>query len=197
MQLLFQQPARAAGECGDAQVSVAGFEHARAHAADLDNVADDVDLQRLRLAFSQDFQRDLGAGFAPHQADGFGERQPFDRLFIDLDDQVARLDTRALCRRVINRRDHTNKSVLTLYLNAEAAELAGGRDGDVLELVGIQIRRVRVQARQHAANRRLQQRVVVNLFHVVLLNAVENLHKGLEFRQGKLGCGFAACKHAL
>src|SRR3546814_19413062 len=59
-------------ERADADVGIAGFEHAAAHAGQLDGAAGDADLQRPGLALAHDGQLDRTARLAAQRALAFG-----------------------------------------------------------------------------------------------------------------------------
>ncbi len=69
--------------------------------------------------------------------------------------------------RAVDRRDDLHAAVLLRDLDAEAAELALGLDPHVVEVVGRQVARMRVELGQHAVDRRLDQLLVVDLLDVV------------------------------
>src|SRR3546814_7260367 len=76
---------------------------------------------------------------------------------------------------------------------AESAELARRDDVHVLELVLVQIGRVRVEAGEHAAHRIFDQRLVFDRLHVIRLHAIQDLDEGLQILEvqgfrSRLGC---------
>jgi len=165
---------RALLELRDADEAVARLDHARAHRLHLDYVAHQPDLERLRLALAHHRQHDRGLGLAAHQLDGLGQRHATGELVVDLDDQIAAPDAGARRRRVVDRRDHANRTLLGADLDAEAAELALGAGLQVLEGVGIEEGRVRVEPREHAADGLLDQLAVVHRLDVVGLDGAED-----------------------
>ena len=82
-------------EIGDAHVAVAGLEHAIFHALDSNDLTRDIENQRLRFAFANDGQFDIGIRFAAHDVDRFVQRHALNRLVVELDDQVAGLNAGA------------------------------------------------------------------------------------------------------
>ena len=159
------------GKGTDADVANILIQNAGAHAGHLDDVAGDADDDRLRLAFARDGQFDVGTRLAAHLAHGFGQGHALDRGVVDFDDQVACLDAGTLCRGVVDRRDHAHQAILHLHFDAEPAELPLRGGGDVLELLRIQVSRMRVEAAEHAADRVLQQLAVGDILDVAILYA--------------------------
>ena len=139
-------------ELGDAQVAVTRFDGFRLDALHLDLVALDGDLERLRLALAQDGELDRGLRLAAHLLDGVVQRHAFHRRFVELDDEVARLDTGAIGGRVLDRGDDLDEAVLHADLDAEATEFTLRRNLQILEGVGVQIGGMRIEIGQHAAD---------------------------------------------
>src|SRR5690606_33921351 len=83
-------------ELGDADIAKAVFEHFAAHAFDLDDVADDGDFDGGVDTFTQHRQHDGRALGAAHQVDGIPQAHALDGVVVELDDQVAGLDARAV-----------------------------------------------------------------------------------------------------
>ena len=164
-------------ERGDAQVAVIVIHARRLDALHLDDFTRERDLQRFGVALAQDRQLDLGLRLTAHLLDGIGQRQAFDRRIVDLENQVAGLEPGAVGRRILDRRDDFDQAVFHADFDAESAELALRADLQVLVGVGVEIRRVRVEIGQHAADGVGDQLLVVDRFDVALLDRAENLGK--------------------
>ncbi len=174
-------------ELRDAHVGIARLKHAAAHAGDLDDVALEVEGQRLRRIVAHHDQLDLGARLAAHLGHGVVDGHALHRGVVDLDDQVARLDAGLGGGSVVDRRDHAHQAALQLHLDAEAAELSGGDHVHVLELGLVEVGRVRIQAGQHAAQSVLQQGLVVDRLDVFGLHLVEDLHEAAQVVERQAG----------
>ena len=174
-QVLDQVFHRAFLELRDAHERVAGLDHLRAHRDHADDVAHDAELERLRLALARHGEHDRCLGLAAHQLDGVGQLHAARQLVVDLDDDVARLDAGARRGRVVDRRDHADHAVLGADLDAEAAELALGAGLQVLEGVGVEECRVRVETRQHAADCLFDQLAVIDRLDIVGLDGAEHV----------------------
>ena len=141
------------------------------------------DVQRLALAFAHDQQADVGAGLAAHHLDGLAQGHALHRLVVNADDQVARLHAGAAGGRVVDRGHDAHEAVGHLHLDTQPAELAGGGHAHVLELLDVQVGRVRVQPGQQAADRVLDQHLVLDLFNIGRLDLAQDLGKGLQIGQ--------------
>ena len=182
------------GEGGDLQVTdiVLGAE---AHRANLDDVADDGDLQRLLGAFTQDGQLDRRVDHAAHLVDRLAQRKPADLLAVDLGDQVSGKNAGAGGRGLVDRRDDLDQLVLHRDLDAEAAELSLGLDAHVLRGLGIEIGRMRIERRQHPVDGAFDQRLLLGRRHILRAHTLEDVAEDREllvgFRPGSVG-GIAA-----
>src|SRR5690606_15471093 len=168
-------------------VADAVVEHLRLDRLDLDDVAHDRHDDRRRLALARNRQDDLRLGLAPHHLDRFTERQPLGGRGVDLDDQVARLDAGPGRRGVLDRGDHLDEAVLGADLDAQPAELALRADLEFPERVGVQVGRVRIEPRQHAADRLGDELAIGDRLDVVRLDCAEDLGELLELVQGEPG----------
>ncbi len=92
---------------------------------------------------------------------------------VDLDDQVTGLDAGAKRGRVLDRRNDLDDAVFDADLDAQAAELALGRDLQFLVRIGVEKVRVRVQPVDHAVDGFLDELVIGHRLDVVALDAPE------------------------
>jgi hypothetical protein len=177
-------------EGGDAEIAVAVLDEFRLDALHLDDFARQRDVQRLGLALAEDRQLDLRLRLAAHALDGFGQGQSFDQRVVDLENQVARLYAGTVGRRVLDRRHHLDQAVFHADFDTDAAELALRADLQVLERVGIEVARVRVQVGEHAADGVRDQLLVVDRFDVAGLDGIEHLGEGAQFLHRQTGARF-------
>ena len=146
----------------------------------MDDVADDLHVERIVYALAHDGERDRRIDRPAHLLDGLLQRQALDLLLIERGDEVAAHDPGLGCRRVLDRRDHLDHAVLHRDLDAEAAELAAGLHLHVAEVLRIEIGRMRVERRQHAVDGVFDQLGVVGLLDIVRAHALEHLAEQIE-----------------
>ena len=154
-------------ELRDAEIGVAGLEQLGFHALDLDHGARQRHDDGLGFAFAHDGQRDLGIGLAAHALDRIVERHALDRGFVELDDQVARLDAGARGRRIVDRRDDLDEPVFHADFDAQAAEFALRADLQFAERILVEIGRMRVEPGEHAGDGFGDELLVVDRLDVV------------------------------
>ncbi len=138
-------------EGAQADVAIAGFQQAAAHAGHADGLAGEADIERLRLAFAHDGQHHLAAGRA---AQRFTRIDGADRLAVDGDDQIAGKDAGLGCRRVVDRRDHLHAGVVRLLLQLHADALVGtvGLLVESLRVFLVEVGAVRIKVEQQATH---------------------------------------------
>ena len=136
--------------------------------------------QRRVDILARNRQHDLRAGLAAHFLDRLVQRQAAGHGVVDLDDEVARLDARAERRRVLDRGNDLDDAVFDADFDAEAAELALGRDLQFLERIGVEKVGMRVEAVHHAVDGFADQLVVRHRLDVVALDPSE--HGGEELQ---------------
>ena len=95
-------------------------------------------------------------------------------------DVVARFDARAIGWRVLGRGDNLHRSVLDRNGETEAAVIAVGRGLQLVEIGRLDIARMRVECREHAVDRALDQGVVVDLVDIIGLHPLIDAHELLE-----------------
>ncbi len=137
------------------------------------------------FALAVDRQRDLGAGLAAHALDRLFERQPAHRLVVDAGDQVAGLDAGAEGGRVLDRVDDLDQSLFLRDLDAQAGKTAARAFLQFLEILGVQIRRMRVEAGHHALDGFGQQLLVVDRLDVLALDLPEYVRHQPQLLQGQ------------
>src|ERR1700749_1080244 len=79
-----------------------------------------------------------------------------------------------------DRRDRLDQAVFHGDFDAEAAELAAGLHLHVAEALGVHVARMRIEAGQHAADRRLDELRVVGLLDIVAAHALEHVAEQIE-----------------
>ncbi len=173
------------GELGDADIADVAVLDMRAHRLNLDDVADDLEVERRpssapRMIFSVTAEL-IGAA---HLVDRLVERQALHALAVDADDDVAGLDAGLGRRRVVDRRDDLDHAVLLGHLDAEAAELALGLHLHVAIGLGVHVARMRIERGQHAVDRGLDQLGFVGLLDVVGADLLEHVAEQIELTIG-------------
>src|SRR3990172_12002044 len=111
-------------ELRHADPGVARLDQLRLHALDADNLALEGDLEGLLVAFPDNGEADGGLGLAAHAFYRIIEAHAFHRRVVDLDDEVAGLQAGAERRRILDRGDDLDETVLHADLDAQPAELA-------------------------------------------------------------------------
>ena len=161
-------------ELNHAQIAVAGLDQLGPHAAEVDDFAGQRKRQRCIDILARDDQRDLRAGLAAHFLDRLGQGEAAGDGFVDLDDEVAGLDTRTECRGILDRRNDFDDPVFDADFDAEATELALGRDLQFLERIGIEKVGMRVQAVDHAVDGFADELIVRYRLDIVALDPAEH-----------------------
>ena len=162
-------------ELGDAEIGVTRFEQLGLHALNLDHGTGQRHHARLGVAFAHERQRYRRIGFAPHALDGIVQAHALHIGFVELDDQVARLEARAPGRCILDRCDDLDEAIFHSDFDAQAAEFPLGADLQIPERLDVQIGGVRIQARKHAVDGFGDQLLVVDRFDIVVLDATEDL----------------------
>ena len=97
-----------------------------------------------------------------------------------MSDVVAGLDPRSPRGRVLGRRDDLHRAILDRNGKAKAAIIAIGRCLQLVEIGRLDIRGVRVERREHAIDRALDQGVVVDLVDIIGLHPLIDAHEFFE-----------------
>ena len=113
-----------------------------------------------------------------------GKVSPCTGVAVEMGDEVAGLEAGIGGRRVVDRRHDLDQAVLHRHLDAEPAELAAGLHLHVVEVLGIQVVRVRVERGQHAVDRALDQRVVGDVVDIVRAHQLEHVAEQVELLVG-------------
>ena len=129
-------------------------------------------------------QLDLAALGPAHALDRVGQRHVLGEIVVYFDDLVAGLESRAICRRVLDRRDHGQGAVLDRDFDSESAEAAARFDFEVAVEVGRQVRAMRVERRQHPADCAVDQLLGGDRFDVIFLHDCEHAREGVELLVG-------------
>ena len=119
-----------------------------------------------------------------HALDRLGQAEALDRLAVEVGDQIARLESGAIGRRVVDRRDHFHEAAFHGDLDAEPAELAAGLHLHVAEALGIEIARMRIERGQHAVDRGFDQLLVADFLDVVGSHALEDVAEQVQLAIG-------------
>src|SRR5712692_4296994 len=180
LQVLHQVLAGVLLKLGNAYPPVAGLDQLGFHALHADDVARERHLEGIRLALAQDGEPDGGARLAAHALDRFVQVHALDRGVVDLDDEVPGLQARAERRSVLDRRNHLDETLFHADLDAQAAEFALGADLKLAERVLVQIRRVRIEPGEHAADRFGDELLVLDRLDVARLDRAEHFGKGAQ-----------------
>ena len=152
----------------------------RLDGVDADDVAHDLDVERIVDALAHDRQRDRRVDGAAHLLDRLLERQADDLLAVEMRDEVVGQQPGLGGGRVVDRRDDLDDAVLHGDLDAEAAELAAGLHLHVAVVLGAEVGGVRIERGQHAVDRRFDQHRVVGLLDVVGAHPLQHVAEEVE-----------------
>ena len=179
-------------EGGDLDVDHVAF-RPRLDGVDADDVAHDLDVEGIILAFAHDGERDRRVDRPAHLVDRLLEREADDLLAVQMRDEVVGLQACLGGRRVVDGGDdlHHARALLHCHLDAEAAELAARLHLHVAVVLRVQVGRVRVEGGEHAVDRRIDQHRVVRLVDIVAADALEHVAEQVQllvdFRVGRGG----------
>ena len=164
-------------ELDDLHIADLVIEHLRLHALHLDRIADDLELLGLVPAFALDEKPDRRAFGPAHLVHGLVDGHVLGPFIVDLDDLVAGCKPGTVSRRALDRRDDRKQRVLDPDLDADALEFALDVHAHFLECPLGHVGRMRVKARQHAADGALDQFLGVGVFHIVALDQFQRLRE--------------------
>src|SRR5690606_10690158 len=162
-------------ELADAEVTVGGLEQLVAEACDPDALALELEIKRLVEALPGDGQADARAGTPAHALHRLLQALRIDWHAVHRQDRVPAPDAGTLRRRAVDRGDDLELAVAGRDLDADARVPAGGADADLAVLVFVQELGVRVQPRDHAADRAFEELGVVDRLDVVGLDPLHDL----------------------
>jgi hypothetical protein len=181
-QRLVELFARRLREADDTHVADARLDHVGVrNALDRDLRPLDREVQGLGHVVAVD--RDLdGAPRRPaQQLEHVVVRQVLgERLLVDLGDAITRGDAQPERGRALERRDHDDRAVSDLELDADAGVLAAEVFVHSLRALLGQIHGVRIERLQHAVDRAVDQLLVVRHLDVVVLHEVQHLREQVE-----------------
>ena len=139
-------------------------------------------------ALAPDLDHHLGATWTAHELDGLeqvhvlgGDAAVVLRAGADRDNLILRLDPGLRRRGAIDRGNDHDEAIALGDLDPEAFELTLGVELDLLVEVGREVARVRIQNVQHALESALDQRVLIDVIHVVLLDEMEHVRQQRQF----------------
>ena len=158
----------------DRHVGDVALEQARLDASNRDAIArEHVALRDRGGALDPDHH--LGLGLATQARDGLGERHVDGRFVVDLGDAIAALEAGARGGRRLDRLDDGEMALADADHDAEAAELAAGREAHLVVDLGLEQLRVRVERREQAVDRGVFDGAHVAALVHVLLDEREDL----------------------
>ncbi len=155
-----------------------------AHRPHADDVAGDRNLDRLVLTLAHHAQLDLGVDRPAHLFDRLIQGQALHRFVVEMGDDVVGLDAGLGGRRLVDRRDHLHEAVFHRHFDAETAELAAGLHLHVAEALGIHEARMRIEAGQHAVDRRFHELRIIRPFDIIGAHALEHVAEQVEVAIG-------------
>ena len=131
---------------------------------------------------------DLGAGLAPQHAGDLVQSHALGGFIPHLDDIVACMDSKPVCRGILDRSNYphiwkvllieTGITIVLAYIKAHATELAGGGVGKRVHLLFIHKDRIGVaKALEHSLHSSLEQGLLVHIFHIIALDEPHHLVK--------------------
>ena len=168
-------------ELGDADVADVPLLHMGAHRLNMDDLANDRELFEIMGRSALDGQLHRRFGRTAHLVDRFPQGKTLDGRVVDARDQISRQHARARRGRIVDRAHDLDQAVLHHHLEAKAAEFLALHAGlEVLESLGVEIVRMRVERRQHAVDRRLDHFLVVRLLGIVVAHFVEHFGEERE-----------------
>jgi hypothetical protein len=124
------------------------------------------------------------AHLAAHQPDGVGQAHVARVPPLDHQEAVPGQEARALGRALGQHAQHDEPAVAHAHLHADAGEAPLGVVAQHGELLGVQIRGVRIEAAQHAADGPLDQALAVHGLHVADLHVSQRASEDAQVGEG-------------
>ena len=140
----------------------------------LDLLAAQRELEELGAPVAANGQLHHAAGSPAHAGDRASEVRT-DVGTVDAHDLVTGAQSRPLRGRAIDRSQDLHHPPARHHLDADAGIGAHGREADLVEFLAVEVGRVRIERRDHAADRFLHQGVVIDLIDVIALDAFVDL----------------------
>ena len=133
---------------------------------------------------TQNRQRHFLPGRPAQEVDRILQLHSFGRVSVDPQNLIAGKNARLCRRRVFHRRDDREQPALYRHLNAEAVEPAAGVILHVLEVIRLHELAVRIERREHAFHRGINQIVVTRLVpvHVILPEQLDRFRENRNLR---------------
>ncbi len=153
---------------------------ARVDRTDANDVTYDLDVERFILALADDRERDWCVDPAAHLLDSLLEAQTDDLLAVEVCNKIISEHAGLGGWRIVDRCDHLDHTLLHRDLDTETTELAARLHLHVAEALRCEIGGVRVQRRQHAVDRSLDQFCIVGLFDVVGAHALKHIAEEIK-----------------
>ena len=130
--------------------------------------------------------RNLRAGAASQPANRVMQVARVYRDAVHRNDLVAAANSRSRCRRARYWSDDHDVAAVVVDFDANARVATGGADTNIPIFGRIQVLRVSIQVADHTAYCALEKLSIIDRFHVVTLDALENLRKQPSLLPGQL-----------
>src|SRR5882762_10524317 len=153
---------RSLAEARDSQVSVARLEALLHDTVHFNLGTTQRVLDQSGRAVAPDGELHQASGSPTHAGNGTGQVAA-NVVAVDFHQLVARLKPRLLCRRALDRPQNFHHPILGRDFDADARIGAHGAQADLLELVAVEVGRMRIERGQHAAQGLLHQGVIVDV----------------------------------
>ena len=167
------------GEAGDPKNDGVPL-HPTANGRQLDLVADDRNIERLRRFFADNGDDDFRPDRPAHQIHRCIQRQTKHAFAIDMSNEIARFDACIIGRRAVHGRDDLHEAFFLRHLDPKATKGAARLD---LHLGGFcrgQISRMRVKRGQHPVDGRLDQVRFVDFLDILRTDPLENVAEKIQ-----------------
>src|SRR4029453_6287180 len=111
---------------------------------------------------------------AAHAVDRIAEVLDVARPVVDGEDAIAGEHAGFVRGRVLDRVDDLDDAVFERDLDADAGVFARGADADLVELLRVEIRRVRIQVRHQTADRRFDELLIGDALDVLATHVLQH-----------------------